>query len=210
MSRGLIPDVSEHPIIPEDYWRMAWDRFYGVQPDDKSDPSILAACLSLCGTPPAFILRNLSELLGGKSQKQPHLKFVRPPRYSENSAITQRQSMMALKALYNSVTASSEMPDGRGSQTWAIQEVRMLFEKEKYPVPSDKLISAAVRYSDRDFTKELFSSLYKNVPWPPPENKSIQEFIDELVRPENHKRPQYGKVSLYLESAKKLMEKYFP
>ena len=209
MPPGLVPDEPKHPIIPEDYWKMAWDRFYGVRPDDKSDPSILAVCLALCDTPPAFILQNLSELLGAKSQKQPHLKFVKPPRYTKNSAIAERESMMALKALYNAVTKSPDMPKGKASQRWAIREVIELFEKEHYPAPSGKLISAAVRYDGSDFTKELFSSMYKNVPWPPPKDKSTQEFIDELVRPENRKRCQYGRVSKYAEHARSLIEIYF-
>ena len=210
MSLGLVPDEPEHPIIPEDYWKMAWDRFYGVQPDGKSDPSILAGCLALCDTPPAFILRSLSELLGAKSTKQPHLKLVKPPRYIKNSAIARHESMMALKSLYNAFTKSPDMPAGRGGQTWAVQKIIVLFEKEKLPVPSDKLINAAVRYDDSNFTKELFQSMYKNVPWPPPANQTTQDYISELTRPENGKRPSYGKISEFAEPAKKLMQKYFP
>ena len=108
MSPGLVPDESQRPVIPEEYWKMAWDRFYGAQPDGKSDPSILAGCLALCDTPPTFILRHLSELLGAKSKKQPHLKLVKPPRYTQNSAMARRESMMALKALYNAVAGSPD------------------------------------------------------------------------------------------------------
>jgi len=210
MSPGLVPDEPKHPIIPEEYWKMAWDRFCGIEPTDKSDPSMLAGCFASCETPPVFVLRGLSELLSAQSQKQPHLKLIKPPRYSKNSAIAERHSMMALKALYNAVAASPDMPVGHGSQKWAIQEVIRLFEKEKYPPPNYKTINAAVRYDDSDFTKKLFCSLFENVPWPPPANQTSQDYISELTRPENAKRPSYGKVSEYAEHAHNLMEKYFP
>ena len=103
MSPGLVPDEQKRPAIPEDFWKMAWDSFYGVEPDGKSDPTRLASCFALCEAPPEFILRALSILLFAKTQKQPHLKLVKPPRYAEHSAIARRKGMMSLKALYQAV-----------------------------------------------------------------------------------------------------------